>query len=124
MKVWLFAAGALGFSGIVSAGGRCVCREVVIWETETVWVTIAPGYETPSNYPLATAYPTSCTNCGYTVVGTLPQYIQTEVCTTVTRSDGKVLPTTWTTGSTCWVNTICTVDKDGETHGLNPITKT
>jgi len=124
MRFWLFSTGALALPGVVSAGGQCVCREVVVWETETVWVTVAPGYQKPSSCPLAIAYPTSCTECGYTLVGTLPQYIQTEICTTVTFNDGKALPTTWTTGSTCWVNTICTVDKDGETHGLDPITKT
>jgi hypothetical protein len=128
MKYSLFSAGALALAGLVSAGGSasttCGCSEVVVWETETVWVTVAPGYQTPTSCSVATAYPTSCSSCGHTVVGTLPQYIETEVCTTVTCNDGKVLPTSWTTGSTCWVNTWCSVDNDGKTYGLDPTTKT
>ena len=120
-------SGVLALAAVVRAGGSmssCTCKEIVEWETETVYVTVAPGYKTPSSYPIATVTPTSCSSCGYTLVGTLPQYIQTEVCTTVTCNNGQVLPTTWTTGSTCMVNTVCTVDKDGKTHGLDPITKT
>ena len=120
-------SGALALAALVQAGGpisSCPCKEIIEWETETVYVTVAPGYQTPSSCALATVTPTSCSSCGYTLVGTLPQYIQTEVCTTVTCDNGQVLPTTWTTGSTCMVNTVCTVDKDGKTHGLDPITKT
>jgi hypothetical protein len=121
------AAGALALASLVSAGGlttSCTCQEVVEWETETVTVTVAPGYQTPTSCSVATITPTDCTACGHTIVGPLPQYIATEICTTVTCGNGKVVPTTYTTGSTCTVNTVCTVDKHGKTHGLEPITKT
>src|SRR5579871_5782846 len=122
------AAGALLLAAGVKAGGSasstCGCQEVVVWETETVYVTVAPGYQTPTSCSVATAYPTDCTECGYTIVGPLPQYIQTEICTTVTCSNGQVIPTTYTTGSTCTVNTVCTVDKWGNTATLAPCTKT
>lgn len=119
------AAGALLLAAGVKAGDSqpCGCKEVVVWETETVYVTVAPGYQTPTSCAVATAYPTDCTECGYTIVGPLPQYIATEICTTVT-CNGKAIPTTYTTGSTCTVNTICTVDKYGKTASLQPITKT
>jgi hypothetical protein len=127
MKFTFASAGALALVGLVSAGGNmasCSCSEVVEWETETVYVTVAPGYQTPTSCATATITPTDCTACGHTIVGPLPQYIQTEICTTVTCDNGQVIPTTYTTGSTCTVNTICTVDNNGKTHGLEPITKT
>jgi len=117
------AAGALLLAAGANAGGAPVCQEVVVWETETVYVTVAPGFQTPTSCELATIYPTDCTACGYTVCGPLPQYIATEICTTVTCG-GKVIPTTYTTGSTCTVNTVCTVDKWGNTETLAPCTKT
>jgi hypothetical protein len=127
MKFTFASAGALALA-LVSAGGAtdmssCTCSEVVEWETETVYVTVAPGYQTPTSCSTATITPTDCTACGHTIVGPLPQYIQTEICTTVT-CNGQAIPTTYTTGSTCTVNTVCTVDSNGITHGLEPITKT
>src|SRR5271169_6843497 len=107
-------SGVHALTALVQAGGSmssCSCKEIVEWETQTVYVTVAPGYKTPSSCPIATVTPTSCSSCGYTLVGTLPQYIQTEICTIVTCDDGKLLPTTWITGSTCMVNTMCNVDK-------------
>ena len=127
MKFSLASAGALALATLVSAGGTatsCSCQEVVEWETETVTLTVAPGYQTPTSYSIATVTPTDCTACGYTMVGPLPQYIATEIFTTVTCPDGQVVPTTYTTASTCTVNTVCTVDKWGKTRGLEPITKT
>src|SRR5579859_435097 len=127
MKFSLASAGALALATLVSAGGvvnSCTCQEVVEWETETVTITVAPGYQTPTSCSTATVTPTDCTDCGYTIVGPLPQYVATEICTTVTCANGQVVPTTYTTGSTCTVNTVCTVDKWGKTHGLEPITKT
>ena len=128
MKYSLISAGVVALAAaFVQAGDdmtSCVCSEVVEWETETVTVTVAPGYQTPTSCPVATIYPTSCTECGYTVVGTLPQYVVTEICTSVTCSGGSVLPTTYTTGSTCMVNTVCTVDKNGKTESLLPTTHT
>ena len=102
----------------------CSCQEVVEWETETVTVTVAPGFQTPSSCQVATITPTGCTACGHTIVGPLPQYIATEICTSVTCSNGQVIPTTYTTGSTCTVNTACTVDNNGKTWGLEAITMT
>lgn len=127
MKFSLASVGALALATLVSAGGMttsCSCQEVVEWETETVTLTVAPGYVTPTSYSTATVTPTDCTACGYTIVGPLPQYIATEIGTTVTCPNGQVVPTTYTTGSTCTVNTACTVDKYGQTWGLEPITKT
>jgi hypothetical protein len=132
------AAGVLGFAVLVQAGGElttaapitaapmvsCECQEVVQWETETVTITVAPGYVTPTSCAIATVMPTDCTSCGYTVVGTLPQYVATEICTTVTCDDGYVIPTTISTGSTCMVNTMCTVDQWGKTASLDPTTVT
>jgi hypothetical protein len=129
------AAGVLALAAVAHAGGAqqttvaspaaCSCQEVVEWETETVTVTVAPGYKTPvANVAIATVLPTDCTACGHTVVGTFPQYIATEICTTVTCDDGYVIPTTISTGSTCMVNTYCSVDQYGKTATLSPTTIT
>lgn len=128
MKFSLASVGLLAtLAGMVQAGGdqaACSCKEVLEWETETVTLTVAPGYVTPTSYDIATITPTACTACGYTVVGPLPQYIATEISTTVTCSNGKVIPTTYMTGSTCTVNTMCTVEKYGKTKTLEPTTRT
>jgi hypothetical protein len=106
--------------------GQCPAGDLDI-EVETVWVTVTAGQEdvgpTPST-PLATVTPTSCNKCGHTLVGPMPQYQATEFCATATIHNGVVVTGTFCSGTTRTVNTICTVDGNGNTESLASVTTT